>query len=232
VRILIVEDEPEIAGLLRDHLVRQGFVADAVESLGDAEEAIACAPFDLILLDRRLPDGDGLALLPVCRKAQPACPVIVLTALDRIDQRISGLDSGADDYVAKPFDIDELMARIRAVLRRKSAGASPVICFGAISFDPVTRAVAIRQQPMILPRRELALLESLISRAGRVVPRDVLINEMFSFEDEIQSNTLDAHVSRLRAKLVANDAGVAVHPIRGIGYLLDLTADTPLAGPA
>lgn len=223
-RILVVEDEPQIAGMLRDHLVKQGFVADAVGSMSEAEAALACASFDLVILDRRLPDGEGLELLPACRKSQPSSPVIVLTALDQVGQRISGLDSGADDYVTKPFDVNELMARIRAVLRRKSTATAPIIRFGSVGFDPVTRSVTIGDKPIVLPRRELALLESLISRAGRVVPREVLINEMFGFDDEIQSNTLDAHVSRLRAKLAAADAAVAVHTVRGIGYLLDVAA--------
>jgi len=220
-RILLIEDEPAMAGLLAARVGHAGYVVDRVGSIAEAEAAIAVARYALVLLDRRLPDGDGLALLGRMRRQQHGVPVIVLTALDAVPERVQGLDAGAGDYVSKPFDADELLARMRAALRRSGDAPSPVIACGALRFDPATREVAVNDQPMILKRRELALLESLIRRVGRVVQRATLLDEVYGFDDDIQSNTLDAHVSRLRARLGARGAGVAIHPVRGVGYMLD-----------
>lgn len=221
-RILVVEDEVEIAAIVRAKLQQQGFIVDIVASLSEAEAAIACATYKLIILDRRLPDGDGLHLVPRIRQMQADTPVIILTALDSVSAKVAGLNSGADDYVSKPFDSDELLARIRAILRRPSKSGSPPVVIGRLSFSPDTRSVMVGDDIMVVPRRELALLEALMMRARRVVQREVLLDEVFGFDDEIQSNTLDAHVSRLRGRLNAAKAGVVIHPVRGVGYLLDL----------
>jgi two-component system OmpR family response regulator len=221
-RILVVEDEAEIAAIVRAKLQQHGFTVDIVANLGEAEAAIACANYKLIILDRRLPDGDGLNLVPRIRQMQADTPVIILTALDSVSAKVAGLNSGADDYVSKPFDSDELLARIRAILRRPSNSGSPPVIIGRLSFSPDTRSVMVGDDIMVVPRRELALLEALMMRARRVVQREVLLDEVFGFDDEIQSNTLDAHVSRLRGRLNAAKAGVVIHPVRGVGYLLDL----------
>jgi DNA-binding response OmpR family regulator len=168
-----------------------------------------------VLLDRRLPDGDGLALLRRMRCSQPGVPVIVLTALDSVPDRVHGLDAGADDYVSKPYNCDELLARIRAALRRPGGEAAPRIVCGEITFDPATREVTVRGTPTILGRRELALLSALMRRRGRVVVRETLLDEVYGCDGQVNSNTLDAHVSRLRARLTRSAAGVAVHPVRG-----------------
>lgn len=167
-----------------------------------------------------MPDGDGLALIPKLRARADGVPIIVLTARGELADRIAGLDSGADDYLAKPFAVEELLARLRAVLRRP-AGLSPdVIRAGRIAFDVGHREASIDGQPFELPRRELLVLEALIRRMGRTVLRSALEEAVYNFDDEIQSNALDTHISRLRRKLSDADAGVEIHGIRGVGYLL------------
>ncbi|MCG2628440.1 response regulator transcription factor [Bradyrhizobium sp. WYCCWR 13023] len=219
-RILLVEDEVEMAGALSSALKRYDMVVDHAPTLADAEEAISADVHAAVLLDRQLPDGDGLTLIPKLRARADGVPIIVLTARGELADRIAGLDSGADDYLAKPFAVEELLARLRAVLRRP-AGLSPdVIRAGRIVFDIGHREASIDGQPFELPRRELLVLEALIRRIGRTVLRSALEEAVYTFDDEIQSNALDTHVSRLRRKLAEADAGVEIHGIRGVGYLL------------
>ncbi|MDA9410034.1 MULTISPECIES: response regulator [unclassified Bradyrhizobium] len=219
-RILLVEDEVEMAGALSSALKRYDMVVDHAPTLAEAEEAISADVHAAVLLDRQLPDGDGLTLIPKLRARADGVPIIVLTARGELADRIAGLDSGADDYLAKPFAVEELLARLRAVLRRP-AGLSPdVIRAGRIAFDLNHREASIDGQPFELPRRELLVLEALIRRMGRTVLRAALEEAVYNFDDEIQSNALDTHVSRLRRKLAEADAGVEIHGIRGVGYLL------------
>lgn len=219
-RILLVEDEAEMAGALASALKRYDMVVDHALTLAEAEEAISADVHAAVLLDRQLPDGDGLALIPKLRARADGVPIIVLTARGELADRIAGLDSGADDYLAKPFAVEELLARLRAVLRRP-AGLSPdVIRAGRLAFDVGHREASIDDQPFELPRRELLVLESLIRRMGRTVLRSALEEAVYNFDDEIQSNALDTHISRLRRKLAEADAGVEIHGIRGVGYLL------------
>lgn len=176
--------------------------------------------FDLVLLDRSLPDGEGLSLLPTLRAQSPGIHVIVLSARNGIDDRIAGLDGGADDYLTKPFSIDEMLARIRAVRRRPVELASATIRAGTLVFDLAHEEVEVNGVRVDLPRRELRVLGALIRRRGRTVQRDALENAVFGFDDDIQSNTLDSHVSHLRRRLQAADARLEIHAIRGVGYLL------------
>jgi two-component system, OmpR family, response regulator len=221
-RILVVEDEVELARLIADRLERSGFEVKLAPTLRDARDALAAGSYSLALLDRRLPDGDSVSLIPDLRRSHSGVRVIMLTALDTVADKIAGLDSGADDYLTKPFDINELLARIRANLRRSGEGsAEPPITVGALSFDLRSREVNVHGRPMVLHRRELALLDSLIRRDGRATPRETLLEEVYAGEEEgFQSNALDALVSRLRKHLNENEAGVVIHPIRGIGYML------------
>jgi DNA-binding response OmpR family regulator len=220
VRILLVEDEPEMAAALCAALKRFDMVADQVGTLADAEHAIAAGTHHAVLLDRQLPDGDGLTLIPTLRAKRAGVPVIVLTARGELSERIAGLDAGADDYLAKPFAVEELLARLRAVLRRPADLHSEVVRVGRLAFDFGDRAATVDGQPLDLPRRELLVLETLLRRMGRTVQRASLEEAVYSFDDEIQSNALDTHVSRLRRKLADADARVEIHGIRGIGYLL------------
>jgi two-component system OmpR family response regulator len=219
-RVLLIEDEPEMARALGVRLGRSGFIADYVGGIEEARAALRCNRYALALVDRRLPDGDGLDLLSEIKRSQPGIRVLVLTAFHAVSERISGLDAGADDYLAKPFDLDELMARIRACLRRSDVENAPPATLGALSFDFVTHQVSIKGAPLVLHRRELALLEALMRNAGRLVLRDQLYEEVYGFEDDVQMNALNILVSRLRKKLEELNAGVEIHAARGIGYML------------
>lgn len=217
-RILLVEDETSLGEMLSASLSRQGFVVDLAPTLSIAREAVRLAGYDAIVLDRTLPDGEGLDLLAEIGPRTTRCPVIVLSALATLDQRIDGLDLGADDYLAKPFATEELLARLRAITRRPSAVKQEKIPLGRLAFDRGHRTAEVDGTALDLPRRELLVLEALILRSGRVVSRQALEQAVYGYDDEIASNALDAHISRLRRKL--EPAGLEIHAMRGIGYLL------------
>ncbi|WP_149743443.1 response regulator transcription factor [Rhizobium sp. NFACC06-2] len=219
-RVLIVEDETEFANALRVALERERFVVDQADCISMAQEAAMSGSYDLVLLDRTLPDGDGLSLLPVLRETHPGLPVIVLSARGEVTERIAGLDNGADDYLIKPFDVDEMLARIRAVRRRPADLASEEIHVGALVFDVANDEASVGGVRLDLTRRELRVLASLVKRRGRTVLREALEQAVFGFDDEVQSNTLDSHISRLRRKLAEANAGIEIHAIKGVGYLL------------
>lgn len=223
-RILLVEDEVGLAQTLSKFLHRERFVVDHLDCLAKGREAAAMADYDLALLDRTLPDGDGLLLVPMLRERSPGLHVIILSARGEVADRVTGLDHGADDYLVKPFVLDEMLARIRAVRRRPTQMQENLIEVGAVVFDPVHDTVEVGGLPMILPRRELRVLAALIRRRGRTVMREMLEQAVFGFDDEVQSNTLDSHVSRLRRRLRDAEAGVEIHAIRGVGYLLRATS--------
>ncbi|MFD2646757.1 response regulator transcription factor [Devosia albogilva] len=221
-RVLLVEDEKDMAAVLTAALSRHDIVVDHARTLEIAEEASRSGVHDAVLLDRKLPDGDGLSLIPVMRREQPGLPIIVLSALGSPDHRVAGLDNGADDYLPKPFSTDELLARLRAVMRRPAQMGETAVTVGRLRFSLTERQAEIDGEPLDLPRRELLALELLMRRAGRTVSRSALEEAVYGFDDEIASNSLDAHISRLRRKLSA--AGVEIHAIRGLGYLLRVAA--------
>jgi len=223
-RILLLEDEPEMASALCSALRARDAVVDHLITLADAEEATKVAVYDVILLDRQVPDGDGLSLIPKLRSNGVSAPVIVLTARGQLDDRIDGLDTGADDYLVKPFAVEELFARLRAVMRRPGDVRAEVVSLGRMSYDFGCREAHVNGRRFDLPRRELLVLETLARRIGRTVRRHMLEEAVYGFEDDIQSNSLDAHISRLRRKLIDADAGLEIHPVRGIGYLLKQTS--------
>lgn len=220
-RILLVEDEPELAAATAVLLGTNGFVVDRASSLGAAIESVMSATYRAVLIDRRLPDGDGLSLLPVLRTRPVAAPAIILTAMDDVPDRIAGLDAGAEDYLIKPFAFEELLARLRVLLRRSPGpSASAAVRVGRLYYDLTDRQVQIGGSAIVLPRRELALLDALVRRAGRVVLREHLENDVYGFDDEVQPNALEAIVSRLRRRLADEGAAVVLHGVRGVGYML------------
>ncbi len=219
-RILLVEDEPEMVSALRAALTRHDMVVDHAGSLAEAEDFVAMDGYDAILLDRQLPDGDGLSLVPRLRAGGDTTPVLMLTAKGDTADKVDGLDMGADDYLAKPFAFEELLARLRALLRRPTPMQSQFIRAGHLVLDVGHREASIRGEPLNLPRRELLVLEALMRRTGRMVQRSSLMESVFGLDDEIQSNALDTHVSRLHRKLADADSGVTINGIRGVGYLL------------
>jgi DNA-binding response OmpR family regulator len=220
-RILLVEDDPALAREIVRALEREHWPLDHVSSLADAFEAVIQFPYRAVLLDRTLPDGDGISLIPAARSRPSPPSIIFLTARDEIADRIEGLDAGADDYLVKPFALEELLARIRAACRRPLAGMRPdPIEVGRLSFDPATREVRIAERPLALPRRELALLELLVRRSGRVVQRTHLDSELYGFDADVSANALETLVSRLRRRLEDAEAGLQLRTIRGVGYML------------
>jgi DNA-binding response OmpR family regulator len=219
-RILVVEDQADLAAQIVRRVEGAGYSVDAVGTLADARALVETQPYSIALLDRRLPDGDGLSLVPWIQAKRPGSRILMMTALDALDDRIEGLDAGADDYLVKPFSLDELMARIRAISRRSDAIRSPNIAVGALSFDLDSQTAVVAGRPILLHRRERALLEALMKRAERVVRRDALICEIYSVDEEIQPQALTILVSRLRARLDDERAGVEIHTTRGVGYMI------------
>jgi two-component system OmpR family response regulator len=220
-KVLLVEDDPDLGPPLAARLGRDGFIVDHVVTLGDAREAVRGARYRAVLLDRRLPDGDGLELLAFLRIHPPAPAVLLVTALDDVPERVAGLEAGADDYLIKPFAYEELRARLLTQLRRTPAdGPLRPVEIGRLRYELSSREVWVGDQPLPVPRRELALLDALIRRAGRVVSREHLEAALYGYDDEVQPNALEAQVSRLRRRLLDADAGVEIHVARGIGYVL------------
>lgn len=219
-RILIVEDEDRLRELVGRSLERGGFAADAVGTVDEARAAIATTSYDAIILDLGLPDEDGLALLRDMRAARNMTPTLVLTARDGVDDRVEGLNAGADDYLLKPFAMPELIARIKALLRRPSGALGVVLELGNIRFDTINRSLTVDTRPLALTPRELTLLENLIRRAGQVVPKDHLEERIYGFDDEVSSNSLEVLLHRLRKKLDGNGFSGRIHTVRGVGYML------------
>jgi DNA-binding response OmpR family regulator len=219
-RLLLIEDERELATALSAALSKHGIVTDHTMFLADAHELVLQNVYDAILLDRRLPDGEGLTFIPKLRRAGNDTPIIVLTARNEPMERVAGLDTGADDYLGKPFLVEELMARVRALLRRPSGVSDQDVKVGRLSIDPLHLTVRIGSDTLEIPRRELLVLQALAKRKGKTVLRSTLEQAVYNYEEEIQSNALDAHISRLRKRLSDVDAGAIIHNIRGVGYLL------------
>jgi DNA-binding response OmpR family regulator len=219
-RVLLVEDNERLSSLMRGGLARGGFTVDAFDRLEDAESAVDTVDYDLILLDLGLPDGDGMDWLKRFRRRSRDVPVLVVTARGGLTDRVAGLDTGADDYLVKPFEMDELLARCRAVLRRPGASLSTVLSTGNVTLNTTSRQVAVAGSQIDASRRETDLLEVLLRRSGQVVPRAVLEERLYGFDDEVTPNALEAHVSRLRRRLSDAAADVSIHTVRGVGYLL------------
>jgi DNA-binding response OmpR family regulator len=219
-RLLVVEDNLELRDLLGERLKAAGFAVDVVGNVGDAQGVLRDAAYTAIVLDLGLPDGDGLAILRSLRARKDTTPVLVLTARAGVHERVAGLDSGADDYVAKPFAFEELLARLRALLRRPAELQGAALCVGNVVFDTKAKQVFVDGKPRVLPARERAALGILMSRSGRVVLKQSVENQLYGISEEIGSNALEVCIHRLRKQLAEFGANVDIHTIRGVGYLI------------
>jgi len=225
-RLLLVEDDRMIGEGLRGALRLEGHAVDWVRDVAAADATLASERFDLVLLDLGLPPGGagaaqasadgGLAVLRALRARHDATPVIVLTARDGPGDKVAGLDAGADDYLVKPFDLDELGARIRAVLRRHSGRAAPALSFGGVTLDPATRQVSRDGVPVLLSAREFAVLEALMQRPGALLSRAQLEDRLYGWGEEIESNAVSVYIHQLRRKLGAD----VIQNVRGVGYFV------------
>jgi DNA-binding response OmpR family regulator len=222
-RLLLVEDEPELALLLAAGLRKAGFVVDAVECLAEAYGAIAGTQYDIAILDRRLPDGDGIEFLRARRRLHDNLPILILTARDAVEDRVDGLERGADDYILKPFHMAELVARLWTVLRRPNAIRNIVLSNGDVTLDLATRVVTVGSDALVLSRREVALLELFLRTLGRVVTKPSIESALYGFGEELESNAVEVLVHRLRRKLKGVEASPQIHTLRGIGYMMELT---------
>lgn len=215
-RILLIEDDTVLGAAVRDQIAGDGQSVDWVTRLDAAGDAVRGAAYDLILLDLMLPDGRGIGFLKALRARGDVTPVIILTALDQVSDRIEGLNAGADDYLVKPYDLAELSARIGSVSRRYSGNPNPIVSHGALDIDLARRSVYRDGRPVALTAREWALLEAFLARPGQLLSKAQLEDKLYAFDAEIESNTIEVHVSRLRKKL---GAGV-IETERGLGYRL------------
>ncbi len=215
-RILLIEDDPGLGAAVRDQIVDSGHLGDWMLTLADADAAVATVAYDLILLDLMLPDGRGLDFLQTRRRAGDTTPVIILTARDQITDRIAGLNSGADDYLVKPFNLAELSARIGAVARRYSGNPNPVVTVGPLSVNTAARRVTGVGGDIVLTQREWVIFETFLQRPGQMISKSTLEDQLYSFDAEVESNTIEVYISRLRKKL---GPGV-IETHRGLGYRL------------
>lgn len=214
--VLLVEDDPLVASGIRAGLMIYDFVVDHVSSIAAARQAMQSVASDLVILDRGLPDGDGMQLLQAWRDQGIATPVLILTARDAVRDRVDGLQCGADDYLVKPFDLDELVARLHALLRRVSGRSQGLTMHGALTLDPNAREVKVSGQVIMLSRRELVLLEAFLHSPRSVLSADQLKDSLYGLSDEVESNALNVHIHHLRRKL---GSGV-IETVRGLGYRL------------
>jgi DNA-binding response OmpR family regulator len=219
-RLLVVEDEPRMAQILHAALRSAAFAVDTVGTCDDAREAFSVVPYDAAVLDLGLPDGDGILLLKELRIAGNRVPILVLTARDAVEARVGGLDAGADDYLVKPFATAEVVARVKALLRRPGGALGTTLAAGNIIFDTIGRDVRVADRVLQLARRQSTILEHLMRRLGRVVPKSVLEEKLYGYDDELESNAIPVHVHHLRRKLIDAGANAEIHTVRGIGYLL------------
>lgn len=215
-RILLIEDDSVLGAAVRDQIVGDGHSVDWVTRIDAARDAIAGAAYDLILLDLMLPDGRGIVFLRALRAAGDVTPIIILTALDQVSDRIEGLTAGADDYIVKPFDLDELSARIGSVARRYSGNPNPIIRLRSLDIDIARRSVRRDGKTVQLTAREWALLEAFLTRPGQLLSKAQLEEKLYDFDAAVESNTIEVHVSRLRKKLGTD----LIETERGLGYRL------------
>jgi two-component system response regulator QseB len=215
-RILVLEDDTVLLDGLKVGLGLHGFTVDVVSSCGDARAALATTTFDAIVLDLMLPDGSGLDILREVRRREDATPILLLTAKDTVADRIGGLETGADDYLGKPFDLDEVAARLRAISRRAAGRASPALAWNGLELDPSRRTLTIDGKPVNLSRREFSILEALMTHPGTVLSKDQLVDRLYGWQEDVESNTVEVHIHHLRDKIGRD----TIETLRGLGYRL------------
>ena len=215
-RILLIEDDPGLGNAVRDQIAAEGHMPDLAPTLSYARDLLATMPYDLILLDLGLPDGRGIDFLKALRAKGSVTPVMILTAHDRITERIEGLNAGADDYMVKPFDLAELSARIAAVARRYAGNPNPLITLGALKIDLAAHAIHGPKGQIDLSQREWIIFEALLQRPGQIESKSQIEDQIYAFDSEVESNTIEVYVSRLRKKLGKD----VVQTLRGMGYRL------------
>jgi DNA-binding response OmpR family regulator len=219
-RLLIVEDNIELARLVAASLVAAGYETDVVGTVGEARDAVGSVKYAAMILDLNLPDGDGLSLLVELRRRMDPLPVLVLTARDGLQDRVTGLRNGADDYLAKPFAVVELVARLEAILRRPGQLLGSSLNLANLVYDTESRQIFIDGIPRVFSARETSVLEILLRRQGRVVPKKNVEDHIFGLTGEVASNAVEVYVSRLRKQLSECGAKILIHTIRGVGYLM------------
>jgi two-component system OmpR family response regulator len=219
-RVLVIEDDTTLGHALQEFLVEQGYAVDWLQDGDQARGAVAGQSYDLLLLDLNLPGHSGLEILRQLRADNQQVPVLILTARDGVEDRVAGLDAGADDYVTKPFDLAELAARVRAFGRRRVGQAQPFIEAGPLLFDTVGREVRVHGERLSLSVRELSVLEMLMARLGRVVTKTQIVNSLSAWDADFSENAVEVYVYRLRKRL--EGTGAAIQTVRGFGYLLDV----------
>lgn len=220
-RILLVEDDELLGDGLRTGLIQYGYAVDWLKDGISADQALKTENFDLVVLDLGVPKMSGITVLQNLRSRGQTMPVLILTARESIEDRVKGLDSGADDYLTKPFDLDELCARLRALQRRFSSRAEPHITHGNIILDPAAHTVTLNGELINVSRREFALLHKLLENAGRVLSREHLTQSLYGWGEDVDSNALEVHIHNLRKKFGQD----FIHTIRGIGYMIDKSKD-------
>ncbi len=219
-RILVIEDDETLGHALREFLSQQGYAVDWLQEGSRVVDTVVGQHYDLLLLDLNLPDKSGLDVLRELRAASETLPVLILTARDGVEDRVAGLDGGADDYVTKPFELAELAARVRALGRRRSGQVHAVIEAGPLQFDTVGREVRARGERLSLSVRELSVLEMLMARAGRVVTKRQIVNSLSAWDADFSENAVEVYIYRLRRRLEGTGAGIQT--VRGFGYLLEV----------
>ena len=223
-RLLVVEDDLELANGLVNALAQSHYAAEAVHTAQSAISACAVTQYDLLILDLALPDGDRIELMRRLRHLGLTAPVLLLTARDHLQDRINGLDAGADDYLTKPFELGELEARIRALARR-GISLDPLLNFGSVKFDPAKRELTVRGEPITVTARELAVIAQLLRRPGRVVSKQQMIDSLYTWDQDVNPSMIEVFISRIRRKLEKADAGIAIRALRGLGYRLEHETD-------
>lgn len=221
-RILITEDDESLSEALRFALTQAGYAVDCVSDGAAADEALKQDVFGVLILDLGLPRLDGFEVLRRLRRRNTVLPVLILSGRENPEEKVQGLDCGADDYLVKPFSLNELQARVRALVRRGQRGTAPVLCYGGLSFDTVSRTASINGRTLPLSVHETGVLEVLLGRFGRVVSKEQLVEQIYSYDKEVSQNAIEVYVHRLRKKIT--ESGLTLRTLYGRGYVLDYPA--------